>query len=185
MTFNPEQFLESDVSLSQVTKLRKDDLKTLADHIKVSYEARTDKRELQALVIHELVNRGNLDESDEYEFQSEKKSSSEILMLKLKLKAEAEERAFRLKELELQNEQVQLQARDRAEADHRAFKLRELELQNQQLAIEKGTPAVIGRPSSIDSDITRYVKFVPRFNDGWNRIISLRIVHSERKNCEK
>ncbi len=165
MTFNPEEFLESDVSLSQVTKLRKDDLKTLADHIKVSYETRTDKRELQALVIHELVNRGNLDESDEYEFQSEKKSSSEILMLKLKLKAEAEERAFRLKELELQNEQVQLQARDRAEADHRAFKLRELELQNQQLAIEKGTPAVIGRPSSIDSDITRYVKFVPRFNE--------------------
>ncbi len=116
--FNAKEFVESDLSLEKVESLIKSDLIQLADFVKLHFDKSSKKAVIRKLVIRELVSCDLLDESVLDSVDAKESNEFEIAKLQIKLKE---------KEMELQF---------KADSEEREFKLRQLELENQQKAIE-------------------------------------------------
>ena len=145
MSFNPDEFIKSEVSLQRINVLVKSDLLTLANFLKLSVDPKAKKSVIKDLVVSSFVKSELLSEED-YE-TLHKSDQSDLELAKLKLH-------FQERELEL---------RYQSEREEREFELRKIELETRKLQIEHD-PISVGT-SSPNFDVARNIRLVPRFNE--------------------
>ena len=117
MSFNPDEFIKSEVSLQRINVLVKSDLLTLANFLKLSVDPTAKKSVIKDLVVSSFVKSEHLSEED-YE-TLHKSDQSDLELAKLKLR-------FQERELELiyQSEREHRES----EREEREFELRKIEL---------------------------------------------------------
>ena len=141
--FDSTKFLESKITSQSVDSLKKAQLISLADALHIEYETPVKKPEIKVLVIGELVKQGLLPETvatgqtmSEFEFK------------------------LAMERLQIQREEKQL-TREREERD---FRLRELEMRNEQELRMLESKKESGSKSK-NLEVVRNVKLVPKFNE--------------------
>ncbi|XP_070575523.1 reticulocyte-binding protein homolog 2a-like [Ptychodera flava] len=134
--FKPEEM--DDLDQDTFDSLRKDDLITLANFLKVEVKRSMRKREIQFKIAKHLVKSGHFEESALKDYEPE--STSELRKLELEMQTNLEikklELQMREKELQMEERQREKDRQERLEMEERQ-KERELEMKEKELQMEE------------------------------------------------
>ena len=181
----------SEPSAETFQTLRKDDLVTLAKHVKIDVRPSLRKRDIQKAVMEHLVNQSIFEQSalDPYktvENQSTTRSNS-VLTLAESPEVNQGNSEEKERERQWQREQEEIQwKREREkrewEREERQFKLREQELELQKLELQTKAGHQNTTHASSHFDFTKHIRMVPPFQE---REVDKYFLHFEKvaKNC--
>ena len=119
MSFSPSEFLESDISLSAINALFRDDLIALAKHLTLEFESRARRAVIKKRIVCQLVDMDKLPSS-----------------AKDALKASASVNYFELEKQKLRLQRRELELRYQAKHEERKLKLRDLELELESMRLQ-------------------------------------------------
>ena len=188
--FKPDAFM-SEPSAETFQTLRKDDLVTLAKHVKIDVRPSLRKRDIQKAIMEHLVNQSIFEQSalDPYkivENQSTTESDSLVTVVETpevnQGNSEEKERARQWqREQEERQWQREREKRER-EREERQFKLREQELELQKLELQTKAGHLNTTHASSRFDFTKHIRMVPPFQE---REVHKYFLHFEKvaKNC--
>ncbi|XP_070552082.1 uncharacterized protein [Ptychodera flava] len=157
--FKPEEM--DDLDQDTFDSLRKDDLITLANFLKVEVKRSMRKREIQFKIAKHLVKSGHFEESALKDYEPE--STSELRKLELEMQTNLE-----IKKLELQMREKELEMEERQREKEREEKEKERELAEHRLQLEMRR-LELGKSGkffpSDGFDITKHFRLVPPFQE--------------------
>lgn len=146
--FDPEKFM-SDPCEDDFYDLKKDELVSLAKHLKLEVKKAMRKRQIQEIIVKHLV---NLQVFEETVLETFETSDSELKKLQLQLE-------FKRLEIEREKEERQERlAREKQQLHH------ELEMKKLELEFSVGSNHSVSGSSS-KFEVTKYIKLVPPFQE--------------------
>ncbi|XP_070536498.1 uncharacterized protein [Ptychodera flava] len=151
--FKPDEFMD-DLDQDTFNSLRKDNLITLANFLKVEVKRSMRKREIQYRIAKHLVDLGQFEESTLKDHEPE--STSELRKLELEMQTNLE-----IKKLELQMREKELQMEERQREKERELEEHRLQLEMRRLELGQS-----GKFFPSDKfDITKHFRLVPPFQE--------------------
>ena len=171
--FNPETFM-SEPSAETFQTLRKDDLLTLAKHVKIDVRPSFRKRDIQKAVMEQLVNQSIFEQSalDPYKTVENQSTTESNSVVTLAESPEVNQGNSKEKERERQCQRGQEERqweREREkrewEREERQFKLREQEFELQKLELQTKAGHLNTTHASSHFDLTKHIRMIPPFQE--------------------
>ena len=160
--FTPEEFMV-EPTYENILKLRKDDLKALGKYLKVELKSSMSKREIQHVILKRLCNDKLVDEENLSIFMQNTRGEVDSIAQTDVSQEESDERQWQREEEEIRwrRERERLEWERECAREERAFKLREQEIELEKLKLQATNKHA--DHSKTNFDITKHVRMVPPF----------------------